>query len=259
MVFNPIKLANRIEKFVCKNVNGVAYRRYYRFRGGKWYGGISTGDCVGCNLRCKFCWSWGKGSFAVKYGNYYSPQQVFNKISFIARKRGYKFVRVSGGEPTIGKQHLIQVLNKFSNTNFIFILETNGLLIGYYEDYAKDLSKFKNLVVRVSIKGTSPEEFEYLTGASKEFFKYQLKAIENLINYGFEAGERVYPAIMLSFSKPENIKKLIIELRNIDPELPESIDPEYVILYPHVKKLLERFKLKPWKAYEPNGIPKYMI
>jgi uncharacterized Fe-S cluster-containing radical SAM superfamily protein len=23
--------------------------------GGRWYGGIATADCVGCNLRCVFC------------------------------------------------------------------------------------------------------------------------------------------------------------------------------------------------------------
>ncbi|MEM4889814.1 MAG: molybdenum cofactor biosynthesis protein MoaA, partial [Thermosphaera sp.] len=62
---DPFKLTTIAEKQVTRLRNGVLERRYYRFRGGRWYGGIATGDVVGCNLRCKFCWSW-RYSF---YGN----------------------------------------------------------------------------------------------------------------------------------------------------------------------------------------------
>ena len=259
MAFDPIELSKRIELLVCKEDCGEVLRRYYRFRGGRWYGGIATADCVGCNLRCKFCWSWGRGSFTVRSGDFYTSYDVFRRIRNIASRRGYRFVRVSGGEPTLCRKHLIKLLNYFSNTRYIFILETNGILIGYYDDYAKQLSKYRNLVVRVSLKGTSPDEFEYLTGAQSKFFEYQLEAIRKLIEYGMEPGEQVYPAVMLSFSKPDNIRELVRKLYEIDPILPKSIDPEYVILYPHVKKLMDRYGLKPYKAFDPQSIPKYMI
>ena len=52
-MYNPIELSEKIEKIVCKNND----KKYYRFRSAGFYGGISTADTVGCNLRCEFCWS----------------------------------------------------------------------------------------------------------------------------------------------------------------------------------------------------------
>ena len=47
-LYDPITLAERVRKVVVKKEK----RKYYRlYRGGKWYGGIATADCVGCNLR----------------------------------------------------------------------------------------------------------------------------------------------------------------------------------------------------------------
>lgn len=43
------------------------------------------------------------------------------------------------------------------------------------------------------------------------------------------------------------------------PQLPEEIDEEYVILYPHVVELIRRRGLKPKIAYRPNGVPDFMI
>jgi uncharacterized Fe-S cluster-containing radical SAM superfamily protein len=76
-----------------------------------------------------------------------------------------------------------------------FIVETNGILIGRDPSYAKDLSRFPNHYVRVSLKGAYPEDFTRLTGAIPEGFNFQLKSLENLL------GERVdcYPASYLQY------------------------------------------------------------
>lgn len=256
--FDPIELSKRTYQGVAQIKDGVEERRYYRFRGGKWYGGIATGDVVGCNLRCKFCWSW-RYSYYVGKGRFYSPQKVFEKLYYIASRRGYKYVRLSGGEPSISMKHLLTLLECFEETKLYFILETNGILIGYYKEYAQQLASYKHLIVRVSFKGTSPEEFEKLTGAKREFFEYQFKALENLIDYGMPPGRQVYPAVILSFSEEENIQGFINRLREIHPILPESIDPEYVILYPHVVELLRKNKLYPKKAFRPDNLPDFMI
>ncbi len=256
--FDPIKLSRIIYKGVARVRNGVEERRYYRFRGGRWYGGIATGDVVGCNLRCKFCWSW-RYSFYTDKGFFQTPEKVYEKLTSIALRRRYRYVRLSGGEPTITMKHLLQLLELLDETKLYFILETNGLLIGYYREYAEQLAEYKKLIVRVSFKGTTPEEFEKLTGARREYYEYQFKALENLIDAGMKPGEQVYPAVMLSFSPEENIEKFLDRLREIHPVLAEDIDPEYVILYKHVIELLRKNKLKPRIAYTPNGIPEFMI
>lgn len=258
--YDPFKLTDKVREFVTRiGLNGVEERRYYRFRGGRWYGGIATGDVVGCNLRCGFCWSWREASHRMVEGSFYKPEEVFRKLTSIADARGYKAVRLSGGEPTISRRHILKLLDLFENTNYTFILETNGILIGADKTYAEELAKYKNLTVRVSIKGTTEEEFHMLTLADPVFFQYQLKALKNLLDAGLEPGKRIYPAVMLSFSSNENYEKLKKRLAEIHPILPREIDEEYVILYPHVVKLLESRRLKPKIAYKPEGIPASMV
>jgi uncharacterized Fe-S cluster-containing radical SAM superfamily protein len=255
---DPFKLAEIVEKQVTRRVNGVLERRYYRFRGGRWYGGIATGDVVGCNLRCKFCWSWRYSYYSDK-GWFESPRSAFNKITSIATRCGYEYLRLSGGEPTIGLEHLYELLGLVEDTKFAFILETNGLLIGRYPEIARKLASYSKLVVRVSFKGCTPGEFEFLSGADKSFYQYQFKALENLLNQGLKPCQEFYPAVMLSFSSRETYSEFKKKLVEIHPVLVECIDEEYVILYPHVRELLRRNKLKPRVAYSPSGIPEFMI
>jgi uncharacterized Fe-S cluster-containing radical SAM superfamily protein len=39
-------------------------------------------------------------------------------------------VRISGGEPLIGKDHLLKVLSALQHKKIHFVLETNGILLG---------------------------------------------------------------------------------------------------------------------------------
>jgi len=255
--YDPIELGRTVERAVCRMRDGVVERRYYRFRGDRWYGGIATADCVGCNLRCGFCWSWRFGSYTTSAGQFYAPRQVAERVASIAKSRGYNYVRISGGEPTLCFDHLTAVIEEVPE-DLTFILETNGILIGYDKSYARRLASIGNVVVRVSIKGTNREEFHMLTGAREEFFDYQLRALENLLEAGMSPGRGFYAAVMLSFSPEENVEKLLRRLKEIHPDLVE-IDSEYVILYPHVVELLRRTGLKPRKAYTPDGVPEFMI
>lgn len=251
-MYDPLKLSEAIERIVVKGTD----RKYYRVaRGGRWYGGIATCDCVGCNLRCVFCWSGYPRDHPDKCGKFYSPEQIFRALDRVAKRRKYKLIRISGNEPTIGREHLLKVLEYVEETQYLFILETNGILIGADKGYAKDLSKFSRVHVRVSLKGTTPEEFSKLTGAVPEAFELQLKALENLLNYGVSC----HPAVMLSFSTDEGVRSLLRRLEEIDSSLLEEFEEEYVFLYPHVVERLRRANIKPRIAYNPNRIPKELI
>lgn len=173
-MYNPIELYKKTEDIV---TNGIM-KKYYRFRATGFYGGIATADTVGCNLRCKFCWSSNSVWNTKNAGEYYPPEYVANELHEIAKKNKYNQIRISGGEPTIGRKHLITLLKNI-RPEFLFILETNGILLGADKTYVEELSQFKNLHIRVCLKGCNPEEFSWLTGAEKGF-EYQLKALENL-------------------------------------------------------------------------------
>lgn len=247
-MYDPLELSRKVEKIV---VDG-GRRKYYRFRPAKWYGGIVTGDVLGCNLRCVFCWlGETPRSYPEKIGRFYSPEESFRKLCAIAEKKNIKQMRLSGSEPTIGKQHLLELLEMIDKTKYSFILETNGILID--EDYAKSLSDFRNLHVRVSFKGANEKEFSTLTGAKPECFALQLKAIEALVKNNVSC----HPAVMVSFSEKENFEKLISKFKEIEPNLEAEV--EELILYPHVVRRLEKHNIKYKKGYEPNNVPKRLI
>src|SRR5512137_740174 len=143
-MYDPITLSKKIESIVIKGNS----KKYYRFRPTGFYGGIATADTVGCNLRCKFCWSINSVWNANNTGEFYTAKEVADILQRIAETKRYHQIRISGGEPTIGKHHLIEVLERINPTT-VFILETNGILLGYEKHYVEDLSGFKNLHVRV--------------------------------------------------------------------------------------------------------------
>lgn len=244
-VYDPVERARDVARIVTRG----ELRKYYRFRPARFYGGIATADCVGCCLRCIFCWAWREVVNPAGTGRFYSPEQVAERLVAMARKKGFHRLRVSGNEPTISREHLLRVLERIP-AGLLFILETNGILIGADETYARDLARFENLYVRVSLKGCTESEFSTLTGAEPGGFELQVKAVQNL----YRAGVEVQPAVMVSFSPPENINVLRGRLEQIGPGLGD-IEVEELVLYGHVEERLRKAGLKYQIAYEPRSIP----
>ncbi len=256
--YDPVRLAKLIEPLVARN----GERKYYRFRVDRWYGGIVTGDVVGCNLRCGFCWAWRFtwGGYN-RVGFFVSADVACDKLVRLAKRYGISQVRLSGGEPTIGFTHLMKVMECVTSAGLNFVLETNGIMIGADYKLAEKLASFSGngVEVRVSIKGTNPHEFNMITRADPRAWWLQIEALRNLVEAGLRPGDEVYPAIMLSFTDEEGAKRIRKLLANIHPELARNIDPEYVILYRHVVKLLRMTGLKPRKAFRPGEVPPELI
>ncbi len=228
-MYDPIKLSKKIEGII---INGNM-KKYYRFRPVGFYGGIATADTVGCNLRCKFCWSSKSVWNANDVGTFYSPETVAEKLNNLATKKDYHQIRISGGEPTIGKKHLITLLENI-NPNYLFILETNGILLGINKSYIEELSKFKNLHIRICFKGCNPKEFSLLTGAINGF-DYQFKALEYLKEKNLS-----FNIALISVNKDK--KYFFNKLIEIGLEK-SIIENEEIKLYPLVKKRLLDEKL----------------
>lgn len=248
MTYDPVKTHLIIERHVTKGLE----RKYYRFRVDRWYGGIVTADCVGCGLFCKFCWvSDDVRMNPVKAGMFYRPEEVAQRLISLAKARGIGQMRISGGEPTIGMAHLLRLLDELDGKGYLFILETNGVLIGYDRSYASQISGYRFLHVRVSLKGCNEEEFSMLTGADPSGFKLQLRALANLL----DAGVSCHPSIMTSFSTDESFKRLMKRLEEIDRRLVDEAEIEELILYPHVVRRLRKYGLRYRVAHTPDKVP----
>jgi uncharacterized Fe-S cluster-containing radical SAM superfamily protein len=252
LLYDPVERHLAIEKLVTRIGQDGQERKYYRIRPARWYGGIVTADCVGCGLVCKFCWVSDNVMFHPgDVGRFYSPKDVAHSLISLAQKCNLRLLRISGGEPTLGKQHLLQLLETLKGKGFHFILETNGIPIAYDSSYAENLSKYGFVHVRVSLKGCNKEEFTILTGAKQEGFKFQLEALQKLVN----AGVSCHPSVMMSFSPRESLQTLTERLKQISPKLAEELEIEELILYPHVIKRIRKHKLKYYKAYSLENVP----
>jgi len=208
-------------------------RKYYRFRWAPFYGGIATADCVGCCLRCVFCWSWDVVNNPEGTGKFYSPEYVADRLVKIARKRRCTQMRISGNEATLNREHLLDLLGEIPS-HYRFILETNGIILGSDRSYCRDLARFPNLHVRVSLKGCCGEDFQRLTGMDKTGFGLQIRALEYLV----EEGVHCHPAVMTCFSTRQACELLSSRLGSIDAYF-KNMEEEELILYPAVRQRLE--------------------
>ena len=236
--FDPILLAEKEEKIVTRGNK----RKYARLaRPLRFYGGIISATEVGCNLRCKFCFSDKPVRRPHSTGRFYTPQQVFNALKKKADQYESKLISASASEGTIGRQHLFEILEMVDKTDLVYILETNGMTLGHDPDFSRELSRFRNLHVRVSIKGTNKEEYLMLTGASSESYDLPYKALEYLMN----AGVSCNVCLMVSFSSTKDIKKAEQRLTEIRPGLLKSLEKEHITLFPKVLKRLKKHDMMP--------------
>ena len=243
--YDPIKLTETTERVVIKGNQ----RKYARLaRPLRFYGGTTSATEVGCNLRCKFCFSDKPVRRPHSTGRFYTPEQVFNALKKNAEKYGHKLISASASEGTLGKQHLFELLELVDKSDFIYVLETNGMTIGHDPEFAKELARFRNLHVRVSIKGTNKEEYVRLTGAMSSSYDLPYKALEHLM----AAGVSCNVCLSISFSPPENIKKAEERLAEIRPGLLKSLEKEHITLFPKVLHRLRNLDMMP-RTYRVAG------
>jgi len=241
--FAPLELARQTEEIVCRGDQ----RKYTKFYCVGVYGGIATGYTCGCCLRCIFCWvNWSR-DFPEKYGDFYSPKQAFEQLTRAARKRNVSQLRISGAEPTLGKSHLLGLLEKIEKSPFrLFILETNGILIGADADYARRIAKFKKVHTRVSLKAGTPEDFSKRTGAVPKSFDSPFQGIINLIKAGASFHVAAMTADPRIVTRQER-QSLLEKLSSIHPALAENIEEEVVDPYYTTMERLKYAGVKiPW-------------
>jgi uncharacterized Fe-S cluster-containing radical SAM superfamily protein len=256
--FDPLELARITEEIVTRKGPEGVERKYTNFYSVPVYRGIATGYAVGCCLRCIYCWSDWSRDFPDKLGKFYSPKEVALRL-FKAAEEGIVYspywrkiipkvnkLRLSGCEPTIGKEHLLAVLNFVKESKYpLFILETNGIILGSDKDYVKKLAEFKDkLYVRVSFKAATPEGFTMRTGAIGKYYELPFKALKYLLDEGItaRAAAMTDPRVM-----PKEERKLLIQmLDEIDPKAnyDKTLEEEVIDPYDTTIKRLRAFTNK---------------
>jgi len=195
-----------------------------------------------CNSNCLFC------SIDPNKRKINSTTQELLKIIYQAKKDGFKYLGIGGGEPTIRKD-LLTLIKFAKKLKFEVIrIETNGIALAY-PDYCERLVEAGLDFVKISIHGHKAKIHDSLTRVPGAFNNV-MRAIENLqklkvrieintvinkVNYkfypqfvGFFAKKGigsfcfVYPLHIGEMAK--NWKKIGIGIKEITPYLKETLD-----------------------------------
>jgi len=250
--FDPLVRSSEVEAAVMRG----SRRKYYRFRGARYYGGIATADAVGCCFLCAYCWNYRRNSDpAASDGLFLSPAQASARLLKIMRQRSFNKVRITGAEPILGTSsfyHLLQVIDAVASRWQMvdFIVETNGLVLGHEPGLVEQLAARRRIFVRVSLKGWDEGSFERITGARGEFFRVPIMALRRLL----DAGVSAWPAVMYEVFGAGGIERLCSALRQ-ERIAPEELEVEYLECYPAVlenmKKRQVELKAEP-RLFEPS-------
>lgn len=179
-----------------------------------------------------------------------SPEAVFEGLNYITKHCFTNHYRISGGEPTLHFEHLLEILRLFKEkrnkggNNFYFILETNGIRLGQDPRKVLKLKEFNEFLhVRISFKTPTEERYQKITRprGGGNYHKDPYYALKNCM----EQGISVHPVLMRELIGPNDLSVYVENLKNYttDGEPPNSIlkkiEFERLFLYNYI---LHRFK-----------------
>jgi len=180
---------------------------------------------AGCNLRCPQCQNW-----HVTYDNItepLTPKKAAEKLTAVGDYYEVSGLAISGGEPTLNKQWLIEFfrhlseLNKGKNRRLH--LDSNGTLLT--PDYIDELVEAGCNNIGVEPKCVYVKSYTKITGITdKELAEKYLNTAWNAIKYLVDHyKEKVYIGVGLVYNKElvslDEIAKAGEKLASIDPEV----------------------------------------
>lgn len=120
-----------------------------------------------CNLHCKGCW-------AAEYGHKQSlTNDEMQSIVSQGKEMGTHFYMLTGGEPLIRKDDIVELARK--NSDCAFVIYTNATLVD--QKFCEDMNDVGNISLALSIEGTQ-ESNDWRRGDGA--YKTTIKAMELL-------------------------------------------------------------------------------
>jgi uncharacterized Fe-S cluster-containing radical SAM superfamily protein len=190
---------------------------------------------------------------------FYRPKEVPSRLLEICKTKHLRRIRISGSEPTIGRAHLLEILEHLSDDGFadkgVFILETNGILIGHDRSYALDFARYPFVHARVSIKCCTPESFSMFTGSNPSGFELQIRALQHL----FEAGVSCHPAVFAAFNTKVELSSLARRITQINESLARRLEVEDYVPYREAKRRMKRMGYPDAMALQHRSVKQSIV
>lgn len=178
---------------------------------------VANAYSCGCNVNCYYC-----ASLMKDYGEGYVPDLNLKYIKEVEFKMGYyspnelldRFLAMVGEvknnpniyhnreitqfaildcETTIGMKYIFDFLEELHNYNianngkYVFVIFTNGIILGNDTKLIEKLGKYKESVaLRFSIKAGNREEFGKRLDINPNYYQCPYRAIEKCIELGMD-------------------------------------------------------------------------
>ncbi len=128
----------------------------------------------GCNLRCKYCHN--PDTWALDAGKEMTVGELIDKVlRFKAYYKEDGGVTISGGEPLLQWEFLIELLKALKQNGINTCLDTSGCGVGHYDEILKNVD-----LVLYDIKHFEPQAYKEITlKEQSESLKFLAKAQKN--------------------------------------------------------------------------------
>ena len=212
------------------------------------YNKVFTVQIAGCDYDCNYCYVPKELNVAnPKMGKYFSAKEIIGHF-LTARKNSKEpmnVVRISGGNPTLVPEIIIDIHNEVENRKLsgVYIwIDSNLSTPEYLENLGseiKNILKQKNVGVVGCFKGVSEEDFSIITGVKPEYYKKQFETARWFVDY--EADFYAYlPALVYGNNIEEKLREFIKKLKEINKNLPLRVEILEIIDYPWAKLNFDR-------------------
>lgn len=157
-----------------------------------------------CNLRCKHCWVYGGQASQGSIGIDKSLEICKSAIGL-----GTEFIKISGGEPLLYCDDIIEIANcvRKMDPNVVLCLETNATLIT--PNIAEKLNVFN--AISVSLDSSNPNEHNSIR-ASSDAYSRTIEGIKALRKNGIEVGITSVVSNLDNFEKTDTLVELAKKL-----------------------------------------------
>ncbi|MBO5476805.1 MAG: pyruvate formate lyase-activating protein [Clostridia bacterium] len=164
----------------------------------------------GCSLKCKYCQN--RDTWDINAGTEYTVEEIYNKVmrykNYITPNGG---VTISGGEPLLQAEFLVELLKKLKKENIHTCIDTSGTVA--LTETMKELIDLTDLFL-LDIKCINDDVCKDLTGVSN---KKELEFARYLSDIGKEIWIRqvLVPGITDDEEDLKDLSKFIKSLKNV--------------------------------------------
>lgn len=166
-------------------------------------------ETIGCNLFCAHCYTHTSALRAQLQAPYlqnrrrelpqrsfrHSTEETMNTLIPFLQETNARAVEITTGEPTLHQRGCVDLTKRIweHDPSITVVMDTNGILPAEFTEYLDPFAALPKEQLRtrflmaVSLKGTTPEEFQHFTGAEGRYVDHAYRTLEQCYQHGIPA------------------------------------------------------------------------